>query len=40
MDDYFKSRRRMKGVENKRKTEIIIVDVWRSLNSSRRQGNV
>jgi hypothetical protein len=40
MDEYFKARREYNGKQNKRKTETIIVDVWRSLNAARRQGNV
>jgi actin-related protein len=40
MDEYFKARREYTGKQNKRKTETIIVDVWRSLNAARRQGNV
>ena len=28
------------ALQNKRKTEFLIVDVWRSLNASKRHGNI
>lgn len=28
------------AMQNKRKTEALVVDVWRSMNANRRQGNV
>ena len=35
--EYFKQ---YHALDNKRKTEILVIDVWRSLNASRRQGNI
>lgn len=36
--DYLKELADFETLANKRKTETLIVDVWRSLNASRRQG--
>jgi hypothetical protein len=40
MTKYFSLYRAYKAKANKRGTESIIVDTWRSLNASRRQGNI
>jgi hypothetical protein len=40
MDKYFEALREYEAMNNKRKTEAIVVDAWRSLNAARRQGNV
>jgi hypothetical protein len=40
MEDYFAALREYDAMNNKRKTEAIVVDAWRSLNAARRQGNV
>jgi len=40
MDNYFEALRESEHVKNKRQTESIVIDVWRSLNSSRNKGNV
>lgn len=40
MDDYFDVLRRYEAMRNKRGTEAIVVDVWRSANANRRMGNV
>lgn len=36
----FAAKRAHNAVLNKRKTESIVIDVWRSLNAARRQGNI
>ena len=38
--EYLQAHQDSQALENKRKTEFLIVDVWRSLNASRRQGNI
>lgn len=40
MDCYFHALRDFHAVKNKRQTESLIVDVWRSLSANRRQGQV
>jgi hypothetical protein len=40
MNDYFSLLRRYDAMKNKRSTQIVVIDTWRSLNASRRQGNV
>ena len=38
--EYLQAHQDSQALENKRKTEFLVVDVWRSLNASRRQGNI
>jgi SOS response regulatory protein OraA/RecX len=40
MDAYFDAMQQYEAMRNKRTTESIVVETWRSLNASRRQGNV
>ena len=40
MDNYFEAIREYEFIRNKRQTESIVVEVWRSINSSRNKGNV
>ena len=40
MNEYFDVLERYEAMRNKRATEVVVVDTWRSLNASRRQGNV
>ena len=40
MDNYFEALREAEHVKNKRTTASIMIDVWRSLNSSRNKGNI
>ena len=40
MAEYFNASRKFKAMENKRKTQTIVIDTWRSLNASRRTGNI
>lgn len=40
MEAYFVALARSEHVRNKRSTEIIITDIWRSVNSSRNKGNL
>lgn len=40
MEDYFQLLQAYEAMRNKRATEEIVVEVWRSINASRRQGNV
>ena len=40
MAAYFNAMKEMEHVKNKRATECIIVDVWRSLNAARRSGQI
>lgn len=40
MEAYFVALARSEYVRNKRSTESIIVEVWRSVNSSRNRGNL
>ena len=40
MDNYFEALRESEHVKNKRATESIVIEVWRSLNSSRNKGNI
>ena len=40
MDEYFDAMSRYESMRNKRGTEAIVVDVWRSLNAGRRVGNI
>jgi hypothetical protein len=40
MDAYFDTMQKYEAMRNKRTTETIVVETWRSLNASRRQGNV
>ena len=40
MGVYFGNLKRFEAMRNKRQTESLIVDVWRSLNSSRNKGNL
>lgn len=40
VDNYLDSLERFNEVDNKRKTELLIIEVWRSLNANRRQGNI
>jgi hypothetical protein len=38
MSAYFAALQQAQAVKNKRQTEVIFVDVWRSMNANRRQG--
>lgn len=38
-EDYFKALEKFNAVRNKRATETIVFEAWRSLNSNRRQGS-
>jgi hypothetical protein len=38
-DEYFKALEKFNTVRNKRATETIVFEAWRSLNSNRRQGS-
>jgi hypothetical protein len=40
MNEYFAAVQAFHSVKNKRQTEALVVDVWRSMESSRRQGNI
>lgn len=40
MDIYLEAYRNYAAMDNKRKTEYLVVEVWRSLNANRRQGNI
>ena len=40
MNEYFRLTEEHDAVKNKRSTEVIVVEVWRSLNASRRAGNI
>jgi hypothetical protein len=40
MDEYFARLFEFEAIKNKRATEAIVVDTWRSLNAARRQGNI
>ena len=37
-EGYFKALRDFEAMKNKRSTEEIVIDTWRSLNANRRQG--
>jgi hypothetical protein len=37
-EEYFKAMREFEAMKNKRATEAIVFEAWRSLNSNRRQG--
>jgi hypothetical protein len=39
-NEYLQAHQDSQALENKRKTVLLFVDVWRSLNASRRQGNI
>lgn len=38
--EWLETLRQSEALNNKRKTEVLIIDVWRSLNANRRTGNV
>lgn len=40
MDDYFAAMEAYEAMRNKRGTEAIVVEVWRSFQANRRQGNI
>ena len=40
LDNYFEALREFEHMKNKRQTECIVIDVWRSLNSARNKGQV
>ena len=40
LEIYFTALNALEKLKNKRQTESIVIEVWRSLESSRRQGNV
>lgn len=40
MEAYFAALFKFEEMRNKRGTEAIVIDTWRSLNAARRQGNV
>lgn len=40
MNDYFEALRLSDAMRNKRSTESIVIDCWRSLNSGRNKGNI
>lgn len=40
MDEYFDALKASDAMRNKRSTESIVVDCWRSLNSGRNKGNI
>lgn len=39
-EEYFKAIRAYNAVANKRSTESILIEAWRSVNSSRKKGNI
>ncbi len=39
-DAEFAARLKFKAMENKRKTENVVIDAWRSLNKAKSQGNI
>jgi len=39
-DDHFTAVRDYEIVRNRREREVLVVELWRSVNASRRQGNV
>ena len=39
-DEHFKAIRDYQAMANKRSLEVLVVDVWRSMNANRRTGNV
>ena len=40
VDNYLNAVNRYNDVNNKRKTELLITEIWRSLNANRRLGNI
>jgi Asp/Glu/hydantoin racemase len=40
MNEYFEALRLSDAMRNKRSTETIVIDTWRSLNSGRNKGNI
>jgi Asp/Glu/hydantoin racemase len=40
MNDYFEALRVSDAMKNKRSTETIVIEAWRSLNSGRNKGNI
>lgn len=40
MNEYFEALRVSDAMRNKRATESIVIDTWRSLNSGRNKGNI
>jgi hypothetical protein len=40
MQDYFEALKQSDAMKNKRITEAIVIDTWRSLNSGRNKGNI
>ena len=40
MNDYFEVLKASDSMQNKRSTETIVIDCWRSLNSGRNKGNI
>ena len=40
MEAYFVQLKGFESIRNKRSTEMVVIDVWRTLESSRRKGNV
>jgi len=40
LDQYFDALKTSESMRNKRSTEVIVIDTWRSLNSGRNKGNI
>jgi len=40
MEEYFEMLKASEAVRNKRSTESVVIDCWRSLNSGRNKGNI
>ena len=40
MKDYFDTLHRYEAMRNKRATECIVIDVWRSIQANQRRGNI
>lgn len=38
MDDYFEALRAYDQIKNERAREVLVIDIWRSLNSARNKG--
>lgn len=38
--EYLDAYQKSEALQNKRKTEALVIDVWRSLNASKRLGNI
>jgi len=40
MNDYFKALRNFEAMKNERARNVIVIDVWRSLNAARNKGQI